>query len=309
MKSIFFHLLLTFLVFSCTYASLFPDLRQLESEIQELNRQFDDFVEKCEKLSGSAHIGENLLIMAIEQGENVMELPLLGSFKSKIQCGHTRLFFFDFDSGLFVVTEVNCKNKVLFVSGVHGKYELIIKDNELLRKEAKNKSNILVETNFVCTTNTYNLKQISSCPSYLKNFDKNMIPKNFNIKTDQSPLSTNDLSHRGFYFTNSRKDQKTDSRTELTYALFSSDPLKYAIPIQEGCECTVENSKILLCVCDGFSYKFDVENSFLVVGPVKLLTNNVYGLKVLTANTNTELLSNIDITTQEQNEAKLETQL
>ncbi|WKS78110.1 hypothetical protein CPCDC_5g4620, partial [Cryptosporidium sp. 43IA8] len=143
-------------------------------------------------------------------------------------------------------------------------------------------------------------------------FDSKIIPENFNVETDQKYEKGHDLVHRGFYLVKSRRNAKEDSKQDFTYALFNSETLSYAVPIQSGCRCILEGTKLLVCTCDDFNYNFNVEEGILTVGETKLLTANIRGLKVLTSKTNTELLALIDITQEcenDQNGNEVETKL
>ncbi|KAH8582822.1 uncharacterized protein ELE39_003117 [Cryptosporidium sp. chipmunk genotype I] len=323
MKSTFICLLIALSIFSYANASPPKEFDELKQEVERLRQQVMsisldsekirqesmDIATKCEKIRDSVLLDGKLLLMAIEQGKKILEIPLLGTYQSEGECMHTRLFFFDTTTKLFLVSELSCENKTLSIEGVNGQFKLIIKDAERLRKKSKSKSYIRVETNFSCTTRTLSLEQISDCPSILKNFNVNMIPENFNIETDQQYITGTQFYHRGFYFSNTRKSEKMDSEKVLTYALFNSKSLFYAIPIQIGCKCALKEYTNIVCKCDDLDYEFDAENGILSVNKVKFLTSNIRGLKVLTAETCTQLFALIDIKTQEQENEKLEVQL
>ncbi|KAL3129257.1 hypothetical protein CHM_2g10 [Cryptosporidium hominis] len=299
MKSSLTFLLIILSVISCTYASLFPDFNDIEKQMKEFERECKSFASSCQRYKNAFIIQGGLLLMAIEQKKAVTEYPLLGTFQSEGKCARTRLFFYDILLKTFIVTEYKCKNKIVNIEGTNGEYFLRIKNTEKMKKKLKGKKIKHVKAEFLFDFRILSLKEISNCPTTLKNFDSRIIPKNFNLKTDQKYVKGHQLVHRGFYLVKSRKGSTVDSKEDLTYALFKSETLNYAVPIQSGCKCTLEGTKLLICTCDDFNYNFDVEQGLLSVGKTKLLTANIRGLRVLTSKTNTELLALIDIKTQE----------
>ncbi|TRY52875.1 Uncharacterized protein CTYZ_00002284 [Cryptosporidium tyzzeri] len=308
MKSSITFLLVILSVISYAYASWFPDFISIWKEMQKLE-ECENYASNCERYSRDTFfIQGKLLLMAIEREKTVTEYPLLGTFQSEGKCVRTRLFFYDFMLETFVVSEYKCENQIVNIEGVNGEYLLRIKDTEEMRKKLKGKKIESVESKFSFNYETQSLEKISSCPSILKSFDSKIIPENFNVETDQKYEKGHNLVHRGFYLVKSRKGAKEDSENDLTYALFSSKTLSYAVPIQSGCKCTLEGTKLLVCVCNDFNYNFDVEEGILSDGKTKLLTTNIRGLRVLTSKTNTELLTLIDIKAQEYENEQHESQ-
>ncbi|POM83764.1 hypothetical protein CmeUKMEL1_09025 [Cryptosporidium meleagridis] len=299
MKSIFVQILIILSILSYSYASSTQDLVLIEEKFQRLKTQCRDFHSDDKRCKNTFLIGKQLLLMATEQKKTVAEYPLLGTFLLKGKCAKTKLFFYHLVFKTFVVLEYRCKNKIVEIQGTNGEYLLSAEDFVEMKK-LKGKKQI-VPFDFSFAYKTLHSNEISKCPSVIKNFDAKIIPENFNIETDQKYKKGDHLIHRGFYLVDGRKRVQEDSKESLTYALFASEPLNYAIPIQSGCKCISEKNKLLICTCDDFNYHFDVEEGILSVGETKLLTANIRGLKVLTSKTNTELLALID-TIQYENE-------
>ncbi|OLQ18428.1 hypothetical protein ChUKH1_10625 [Cryptosporidium hominis] len=278
MKSSFTFLLIILLVLSCAYANQFSNFGSLEKRIQRLEKEHLMHDLKRENLRNTYPIVGKLLLMAIEQEKNTIEYPLLGTFQSEGKCVKTKLFFYDLSSKKFVVAKYKCSNQTVNIEGKNGEYLLRTKDSKEIKKLRDEKVKFIVKK-FSFNYRIRSLNKISNCPSILKSFDSRIIPENFDVETDQKYEKGHDLVHRGFYLVKCRKNVKEDSEKDLTYALFKSATLSYAVPIQSGCRCILEGTKLLVCTCDDFNYHFDVEQGILTVGETKLLTANIRGLK------------------------------
>lgn len=223
------------------------------------------------------------LLVSIDNFNVNEDFPLIGTYEIVKKCNLLRLILFELNSGKFTVIKIFCKDSVL-IKSVNGKLELKSYHKVKVVESSSNQSYFSFRasacSDLMTVTNIMDAEDIPNCPESVKSFNKDIIPKGFDPASDQQyvvPIPP--INFKGFY-KHGAVIVQLDEKNTLTYAVFNSANLNYAIPINKDCTCTVSES-ILDCKCDVTSYKYYVLEGVMSMGDTKLLTNNVNGKKVL----------------------------
>ncbi|KAF7456765.1 hypothetical protein HWI79_2626 [Cryptosporidium felis] len=298
---IYIHILIFISLHTPSYAEYFPDFTY---SILPYNQYFNNKTIKVEQVSTISkgtlfHGDDKFLLVMIQEKNNQQYYPFTGTFSITKDCQSLKIIFYDINETSFVLTTLSCNNRVR-IFGKFGKIHFIPSINHTQQNHSifKRKKFKQIKIKLVIRIQKYKISKAPRLSTTLQKFHPNLIPKNFNPETDQIyPKIHSQLTFKG-YINTSNKNLISSSKItpEFSFAIFKSQHFNYAFPIHQNCQCifnTIKN-ETLDCNCSSTNYSYDIRNGILHFQDIKILTNNIGGLRVIITKTLDTLIQNVN---------------